>query len=116
MPVYDSIGRFYSKFRIPDPRIVDWLLNLLRLEPKSVIADIGAGTGGYSRALAERGFWIQAVEPSSVMRSQSTEHLYVQWFDGRAESIPLLASSVIGGIREVKEIDAGYRFLGAVAK
>ena len=53
MPVYDSIGQSYSKFRLPDSRIVDSLLNLLQLEPGSIIADIGAGTGGYSHAIAE---------------------------------------------------------------
>jgi 16S rRNA A1518/A1519 N6-dimethyltransferase RsmA/KsgA/DIM1 with predicted DNA glycosylase/AP lyase activity len=69
MPVYDSIGQSYSKFRVPDPRIVDSVVNLLRLEPGSLVADIGAGTGNYSRAIADRGFFLYAVEPSSVMRS-----------------------------------------------
>jgi SAM-dependent methyltransferase len=68
MPVYDSIGQSYSKFRVPDPRIVDSVVNLLRLEPGSLVADIGAGTGNYSRAIADRGFFLYAVEPSSVMR------------------------------------------------
>jgi ubiquinone/menaquinone biosynthesis C-methylase UbiE len=94
MPVYDSIGQSYSKFRLPDPRILDSLLNLLQLEPGSIIADIGAGTGGYSRAIAEQGFFLYAVEPSSVMRSQSIKHSRVQWFTGFAENIPLLTSSV----------------------
>ena len=94
MPVYDLIGQSYSKFRLPDPRIVDSLLNLLQLEPGSIIADIGAGTGGYSRAIAEQGFFLYAVEPSSVMRSQSIKHSRVQWFTGFAENIPLLTSSV----------------------
>ena len=54
MPIYDSIGQSYSKFRLPDSRIVDSLVNLLQLEPGSLVADIGAGTGNYSRAIAER--------------------------------------------------------------
>lgn len=94
MPVYDSIGQSYSKFRLPDPRIVDSLVNLLQLEPGSSVADIGAGTGNYSRALAERGFFVYAVEPSSVMRSQATQHPRVQWFTGYAEDIPLPTSSM----------------------
>lgn len=94
MPVYDSIGQSYSKFRLPDPRIVDSLVNLLRLEPGSSIADIGAGTGNYSRAIADRGYFLYAVEPSSVMREQATEHPQVQWFTGYAEDIPLPTSSV----------------------
>jgi ubiquinone/menaquinone biosynthesis C-methylase UbiE len=94
MPIYDSIGQSYSKFRLPDPRIVDTLVNLLQLEPGSLVADIGAGTGNYSRALAERGFSLHAVEPSSVMRLQATQHPRVQWFTGYAEDIPLPTSSV----------------------
>ncbi len=98
MPVYDSIGQSYSKFRVPDPRIVDSLVNLLRLEPGSSVADIGAGTGNYSRAIADRGFFLYAVEPSLVMRSQATEHPRVQWLTGYAEDIPLPTSSVDGVI------------------
>ncbi len=94
MPVYDSIGQSYAKFRLPDPRIVDSVVNLLRLEKGSSIADIGAGTGNYSRAIAERGYFLYAVEPSSVMRSQAIEHPQVQWFTGYAEDIPLPTSSV----------------------
>jgi ubiquinone/menaquinone biosynthesis C-methylase UbiE len=94
MPVYDSIGQSYSKFRLPDPRIVDLLVNLLQLEQGSLVADIGAGTGNYSRALADRGYFLYAVEPSSGMRSQATEHPQVQWFTGYAEDIPLPTSSV----------------------
>jgi ubiquinone/menaquinone biosynthesis C-methylase UbiE len=94
MPIYDAIGQSYSKFRVPDSRIVDSLINLLQLEPGSVIADIGAGTGNYSRAVADRGFMVYAVEPSSIMRSQATEHPQVKWVHGYAEAIPLLTSSV----------------------
>lgn len=94
MSGYDLISQSYSKFRLPDPRIVDLLLNLLQLKQGSIVADIGAGTGGYSRAIAEQGFFLCAVEPSSVMRSQSIEHSRVQWFTGFAENIPLLTSSV----------------------
>ncbi|HAA30836.1 MAG TPA: SAM-dependent methyltransferase [Cyanobacteria bacterium UBA8553] len=94
MPVYDSIGQSYSKFRLPDPRIVDSLVNLLQLEPGSSIADIGAGTGNYSRAIANRGYFLYAVEPSSVMREQASEHPQVQWITGYAENILLATSSV----------------------
>jgi ubiquinone/menaquinone biosynthesis C-methylase UbiE len=94
MTVYNSIGQSYAKFRRPDPRIVDSIINLLQLEKGSLIADIGAGTGNYSRAIAERGFFVQAVEPSLVMRQQATEHPQVQWFAGYAEELPLATASV----------------------
>jgi ubiquinone/menaquinone biosynthesis C-methylase UbiE len=94
MTIYDSIGQSYSKFRLPDPRIVDSLVNLLQLEQGSLVADIGAGTGNYSRAIADRGYFLYAVEPSFVMRSQASEHPQVQWFTGYAEYIPLPTASV----------------------
>lgn len=58
MPVYDSIGKQYSKTRVPDIRIVNKLIDLLNLPKGSLIADIGAGTGGYSLALAHQGFFV----------------------------------------------------------
>jgi len=98
MPIYNTIGKSYAQFRFPDRRIVDCLLSLLQLPAGSTIADIGAGTGGYSRAIAERGFLVYAVEPSEVMRSQAVPHPQVQWFDGYAEAIPLLDNSVDAAI------------------
>lgn len=56
MPIYDSIGQQYARTRVPDPRIVHMLIDLLNLPKGSTIADVGAGTGGYSRLLAEQGF------------------------------------------------------------
>lgn len=97
MSIYDAIGQSYSKSRLPDSRIVDCLLNLLALEKGSIVADIGAGTGGYSRAIADRGFLVYAVEPSQVMRSQAISHPQVQWLTGYAEAIPLPDSSVDAG-------------------
>jgi ubiquinone/menaquinone biosynthesis C-methylase UbiE len=94
MSIYDIIGQSYSKSRQADPRIVDSLLNLLALEKGSVVADIGAGTGNYSRAIADRGFLVYAVEPSDVMHSQATPHPLVRWRLGYAEAIPLPNSSV----------------------
>lgn len=41
MPIYDSIGQQYSKSRVPDPRIVKALIDLLNLPQGSAIADIG---------------------------------------------------------------------------
>lgn len=98
MPLYDSIGQQYSKFRHPDSRIVNLLLELLKLPANSTIADIGAGTGNYSRAIAAQGFQVYAVEPSSVMRAQAIEHPHVKWFTGYAEDLPLPEASVDGVI------------------
>lgn len=94
MPIYDVIGQSYSKSRLPDSRIVDSLLYLLALDKGSIVADLGAGTGGYSWAIANQGFVVYAVEPSQVMRSQAIPHPQVQWINGFAEAIPLQNHSV----------------------
>jgi ubiquinone/menaquinone biosynthesis C-methylase UbiE len=92
--IYNSIGKNYSKYRQADSRIVDEIVNLLSLETGSVIADVGAGTGNYSRALGDRGFFVQAVEPSFIMRQQAKEHFNVNWLAGCAEELPLATASV----------------------
>ena len=94
MSIYNSIGLHYSKTRVPDIRIVNKLIDLLNLPKGSIIADIGAGTGGYSVALANKGFLVNAIEPSLVMQKQAVEHPQVKWFTGYAENLPLLDNSV----------------------
>ncbi|WP_298905429.1 class I SAM-dependent methyltransferase [uncultured Nostoc sp.] len=94
MSIYNSIGQKYSKTRVPDIRIVNKLIDLLNLPKGRIIADIGAGTGGYSLALANKGFLVNAVEPSVVMQKQAVEHQQIKWFTGYAENLPLLDNSV----------------------
>jgi SAM-dependent methyltransferase len=96
MSIYNSIGQQYSQTRVPDIRIVNQLRDLLNLPQGRTIADIGAGTGGYSLALANQGFMVNAVEPSIVMQKQAVQHPQVQWFTGYAENLPLLDKSVDG--------------------
>lgn len=121
MPVYDSIGQSYSTSRLPDPRIVDSILNLLQLKLGATIADIGAGTGGYSTSLANRGYQLYAVEPSLVMRSQSSPHPQVTWFEGYAEDIPLQTKSVDGvisilAIHHFSNLEKAFREMDRVKK
>ena len=93
-PVYDQIGKGYSKCRCADRRIVRQLVQILDLSLPAIIADIGAGTGNYGRALADLGFKIEAVEPSDTMRQQAVPHKNVHWHSGTAEQIPLPDHSV----------------------
>lgn len=94
--IYDKIGNKYNKHRAADKRIVNAIKCLLKLPGESIIADIGAGTGNYSNALADLGFKVIAVEPSIEMRNQAAHNNNVIWLDGTAESIPLLDNSVDG--------------------
>ncbi|MBD2452073.1 class I SAM-dependent methyltransferase [Nostoc sp. FACHB-152] len=96
MSIYNYIGKQYFQTRVPDIRIVNTIINLLNLPKGSVIADIGAGTGGYSVALANQGLFVYAVEPSIVMRMQAVVHQQVEWFTGYAENLALPDRSVDG--------------------
>ena len=93
-PVYDQIGEGYTKHRCADRRIVETLADLLGISPPATIADIGAGTGNYSRAMADLGFQIEAIEPSDAMRRQAVSHAAVRWSDGTVEQVPLSDNSV----------------------
>ena len=94
--IYDNIGIGYSKHRCADTRIVKMLVDLLALSPPSKLADIGAGTGNYCRAVADLGFHVHAIEPSATMYHQGLPHDSVRWYYGTAEYIPLADDSVDG--------------------
>jgi ubiquinone/menaquinone biosynthesis C-methylase UbiE len=97
-PAYDTIGVNYNVNRRADARIVLKLKTLLDLPAGSLLADIGAGTGNYSNALADMGYKVIAVEPSAVMRNQAVPRENVTWLAGAAESVPLKDASVAGVI------------------
>jgi ubiquinone/menaquinone biosynthesis C-methylase UbiE len=96
MTIFDTIGETYDDTRRADGRIVARLATLLCLPRESVIADVGAGTGNYSVALAEAGFRVLAIEPSAGMRRQAKQHADVEWVAGTAEQVPLADASVDG--------------------
>jgi ubiquinone/menaquinone biosynthesis C-methylase UbiE len=120
-PIYDTIGQSYIKTRRPDPRIVDALVSHLSLPEGSIIADIGAGIGSYTNALADRGFILHAVEPAAVMRQQAAAHPNVYWHEGTAEDIPLTDAAVQGvistlAIHHFPNLGQALREMNRVAK
>lgn len=98
MTLYNSIGQEYNRTRQPDSRIVERLISLLNLPPGQTIADVGAGTGNYSNAIANQGYKVIAIEPSQIMQSQAQPHQDVSWIIAAAESIPLKDNTVDGTI------------------
>jgi ubiquinone/menaquinone biosynthesis C-methylase UbiE len=98
MTLYNFIGEGYNFTRKSDRRIVDTLINLLNLPSGATIADVGAGTGNYSTALANKGYRIIAIEPSIVMQSQAIVHPQITWITAKTEAIPLRDNSVDGAI------------------
>ena len=126
MTLYNSIGKGYNYTRQPDPEIVKCLISLLNLPQGSTIADVGAGTGNYSNAVADSGYSVIAIEPSSVMQSQALPHRNVRWISAAAEQIPLPNDAVDGvivmlalhhfdditrGIREIARISRGEKMV-----
>ena len=78
----DSKERFtkrvdnYVKYRPGYPaEAMDCLLRECSLSQGAVVADIGAGTGKFTRGLLERGLTVYAVEPNDAMRGAMEEEL-----------------------------------------
>lgn len=78
----DSKARFsnrvenYVKYRPSYPaEAVDYLYSVVGIKADSVIADIGAGTGIFSKLLLERGSNVIAVEPNAAMREVAEQEL-----------------------------------------
>jgi SAM-dependent methyltransferase len=67
-------------------------LEPLRLSSAMTVLDLAAGTGKLTRALAETGASVIAVEPVAEMRAALPES--VRALDGTAEAIPLEGASV----------------------
>ena len=80
--------KLIRRLELADPRITKRLIDLLDLPMGSCILDVGAGTGNYSRAIAEAGYNVSAIEPSRVMREQGKKHSRLSWHDGCAEILP----------------------------
>ena len=56
-------------------QLIDSIFNSYGLSEKSVIADIGSGTGKFSRQLLDMGSIVYSVEPNDDMRSVAEEEL-----------------------------------------
>jgi len=95
---YDVIGENYNKNRTADERILKNIVDLLDLPTGKLIADIGAGTGNYTNALANMGYSLFAIEPSEIMRKQAVPDSKITWISGLAESLPLQDNSIDGVI------------------
>ncbi len=66
----------YARYRPAYPRkLIDVLKNSCQLKSGAVIADIGSGTGIFSRLLLENGFRVFAVEPNAPMRHYAEQTL-----------------------------------------
>jgi hypothetical protein len=78
---YGTIGKSYSNYRQPEPRIAVMIDEALG--DAGAILNVGAGAGSYEPA--DRA--VTALEPSASMRAQRPAHLSAA-IDGVAEDIP----------------------------
>jgi SAM-dependent methyltransferase len=69
--------------------MVDRLLERARVGPGDLVAELGAGTGLFTEALAARGLRVIAVEPGEAMREQAPELAGVEWRAGSFEACPI---------------------------
>jgi ubiquinone/menaquinone biosynthesis C-methylase UbiE len=121
MTLYNSIGEDYNATRQADERSVAKLISLLDLPPGSTIADLGAGTGNYSNAIAQQGYQVIAIEPSEVMQSQQQSHPDVSWITASAEQIPLADNAVDGAVvmlalHHFNNLNVGLREISRITK
>lgn len=66
----------YVKFRPSYPKeAIDYLYETVGLGAGGEIADVGAGTGKFTRLLIERGSVVYAVEPNDAMRNAAEDAL-----------------------------------------
>jgi ubiquinone/menaquinone biosynthesis C-methylase UbiE len=119
--LFNKIGETYNKTRAADGRIISELIRLLDLQKGAIVADIGAGTGNYSFALANAGYKIKAIEPSATIVSHSQQDLDIEWFIGCAENIPLQAGSVdanvsILALPHFSDIECAFKEMARILK
>jgi ubiquinone/menaquinone biosynthesis C-methylase UbiE len=93
---FTSGAESYVQGRPEYPRaLLDWLGNALGAGRGRRIVDLGAGTGKFTKLLAQTGADLVAVEPVAAMRAQLERSVPgVQVLEGTAEAIPLASASV----------------------
>jgi ubiquinone/menaquinone biosynthesis C-methylase UbiE len=96
---FTGLAADYARFRQAyAPDVAEAILNYTGRDPANIVAaDIGAGTGIWTRMLVERGLHsVVAVEPNDDMRAQGIEDsrsMQIVWRKGSAEETDLPSSS-----------------------
>jgi len=97
--LFTSRADIYSKYRPSYPtEAINYLVGSFNLSKDSLVADIGSGTGIFTKLLLEKAKTVFAVEPNKEMRNEAEKQLkkdrnFVS-VEGTAEKIPLEAKSV----------------------
>jgi ubiquinone/menaquinone biosynthesis C-methylase UbiE len=84
----------YARARPSYPsEVVDRLIATAGVSADDPVADVGAGTGIFTRLLAARRLRVTAVEPTAAMRAAAQTIPGVSWLDGTFESTGLDSGS-----------------------
>jgi ubiquinone/menaquinone biosynthesis C-methylase UbiE len=76
--------------------VIEALISYTKMTPQKKVADVGAGTGKFSKNLAEHKCAVTCVEPNKAMYQEGiayTKEHNLTWHLGNAENIPLPANS-----------------------
>ncbi len=92
---FTALAKNYALYRPGySPFVGETILRAASTEYQHICAaDVGAGTGIWTRQMAEHGLTIDAVEPNDAMRTQGqslSKNFPIIWHKGSAENIPLL--------------------------
>jgi SAM-dependent methyltransferase len=91
---YREIAEIYAAARPDYPgALVDPLMHLAGVRAGDAVAEIGAGTGIFTRHLASRKLAVVAVEPIAEMRAQAPSLDGVRWTEGTFDATGLPATS-----------------------
>ncbi len=93
LPDYSNQARTYDETRGASPSVVAALRDALAGAPGPALADVGGGTGNYSRALAAEGWDPLVVDPSPGMLARA-KGKGLATLSATAEALPLADASV----------------------
>lgn len=98
---FSELAEDYAKYRPDYSKVVLHALTRYVQTPGNsadfLVADVGAGTGIWTKMLADHCLNCVAVEPNNAMRAQGaqyTQSTAIQWFAGAAEQTGLPSNSV----------------------
>lgn len=72
---FSNTVQYYVKYRPDYPKSVLDLLKELGLPANAVVADMGSGTGIFTKRLLEQGYHVIAIEPNDEMREYAENEL-----------------------------------------
>ncbi len=87
---YDTVAGAYARFRRLNPRTLERLVQLGRLDQRSRVLEVGSGSGNYIMAIAELvGCECHGLEQSEGMLAKAKEQSgAVAWVLGDAQALP----------------------------